>query len=360
VVASFFCALCAMVYVRQIKDAIMDSIKSPLFNDIEPFNSGMLKVSDIHEMYYEESGNKQGLPVVVVHGGPGDSSNPKHRRRFNPEKFRIILFDQRGAGLSTPAACRTENTTQHLVADMEALRCHLNIDKWMVTGSSWGSTLSLVYAQAHPENVLGMVLNGIFLAYKVNNDWIHGPSGAARIFPEAYDRYIEGLTEEQVADPYECYNVIIQGDDKVAAKKAALKVLTYEGDIMAMAETAIKNTQKRQAAEALMTVEEQMTAQKEFEVFAYTHSLLAGHYSNNNYFLEENQILDGVDRLMHIPITLIHGRYDMVCPLKNAYKLHKYLPHSAYIVVENAGHGTGEIIVEVMSAIDDMAQGFVV
>lgn len=324
------------------------------FDEIEPFGVGMLKVSDTHSIYYEESGNKLGTPVVVLHGGPGDNSNPKHRRRFNPKKFHIILFDQRGAGRSTPVACKFENTTQDLVADMEKLRKHLNIDKWMLTGSSWGSTLSLIYAQLFPERVLGMVLNGIFLAYSVNTEWIHGGNGAARIFPEAYERYIKELTAAQAENPYTYYNTIIQSDDVLEATKAAVKVLTYEGDIMVMESTFIQSTAKRLEAELLMTPNERADTKAEFEKFAYTHGLLAGHYSDNAYFLEEDQILNNVDKLLNIPITLVHGRYDMVCPIKNAYKLHEYLPRSKFVVVPSAGHSTSEMIVEVMDAINDM------
>ncbi|MAF31777.1 MAG: prolyl aminopeptidase [Magnetococcales bacterium] len=329
-----------------------------LFPEIEPFNSGFLQVSPIHKIYYEESGNPSGLPVVMVHGGPGDCSSPKHRRRFDPEKCRIILFDQRGAGQSLPSACLEENTTDHLVADMEKLRQHLAVDRWLVVGSSWGSTLSLVYAQAHPAAVLGMVLNGIFLGYRVNTDWIHGPSGAARIFPEHYDDYINWLPEDERSDPFDAYTKRIHGADKELAMEAAQRMLTYEGQIMAMEATTISKNEERAEAEAMMDAAEKQAAQAGFAQFAYSHCLLETHYAQADFFLKERQILDAVDVLKNIPITLIHGRYDLICPIKNAYKLNFFMPHSRLVVVSNAGHGTGEMLAEVMAEIDKMVALF--
>ena len=330
------------------------SSENILFDEIEPFNGGMLKVSDVHEIYYEESGCKNGVPVLVVHGGPGDSSSPKHRRRFDPEKFRIILFDQRGAGQSTPKACLEENTTQHLVADMEKLRVHLGVDKWMLQATSWGSTLSLVYAQTHPDKVLGMVLNGIFLAYRVNTDWIHGPSGAARIFPEHYDDYINWLPESERSDPFMAYTKRIHGDDKNTAVEAAKRMLTYEGRIMSMEETFIEKEQERLMAESEMTVDDKIKADAWFDDFAFTHCLIETHSASQDFFLKERQILDNVDQLKDIPITLIHGRYDLICPIKNAYKLNYFMPHSKLVTVPHAGHGTGEMLPQVMDEISNM------
>lgn len=330
-----------------------------LFDKIEPYNSGFLKVSDTHRIYFEESGNKDGLPVLVVHGGPGDCSSPKHRRRFDPNKFRIILFDQRGCGQSTPKACLEENTTQHLIADIEKLRERLGIEKWMIQATSWGSTLSLVYAQAYPSRVLGMVLNGIFLGYRVNTDWIHGPSGAARVFPEFYDEYISWLPEEERDDPFTAYTKRIHGEDKVIAMEAAKRMLTYEGQIMAMEETLIAKESERMEAEKEMTTEEKADADAWFADFAYTHCLLETYYAERDFFLKERQILDSVDLLKDIPITLLHGRYDMICPIKNAYKLNYLMPHSKLVTVPDAGHGTGEMLAQVMAEIHYMYDSIV-
>jgi proline iminopeptidase len=327
-----------------------------LFPKIEPFNQGLLKVSDLHKIYFEESGNKQGVPVVVVHGGPGDCSSPKHRRRFDPEKFHIILFDQRGAGQSLPKACLKENTTQHLVDDMELLRKHLNVEKWMVVGTSWGSTLSLIYAQTYPQKILGMVLNGIFLGYQVNTEWIHGPSGAARIFPEFYDEYINWLPENERSDPFVAYAKRIHGTDKSEAVEAAKRMLTYEGQIMSMEQTSLDKEQERLEIEKEMSEADKKESDAWFEDFAYTHCLLETYYGQNDFFLKERQILDNVKKLQNIPIALIHGRYDMICPIKNAYKLNYFMPHSTLKVVPNAGHGTGEMLLEVMDEIERVYQ----
>ncbi len=329
---------------------------SPLFDELEPFNTGMLKVSDMHSLYYEESGNPQGVPVLFLHGGPGACCSPKNRRRFDPDVFRIVMFDQRGCGQSTPNACLEENTTQHLVLDINALRLHLGIEKWMVTGGSWGSTLALVYAVEYPSQVTGLVLNGIFLGYQVNVEWLHGPHGVARIFPEAYDDYLAFLPEDERGSPLEAYNKIINGKDKGKAIQAAVAMMTYEGKVMAMAENTLKEECERAEAMRLMTDVQKAEMQLGFERFAFTHSRLEGYYSENTFFLEEDYILDNIDKIKHIPTVLVHGRYDMVCPVKNAYKLHQYLPKSKLTIVPNAAHSTSEMMGEVMGAIKDMAK----
>lgn len=354
-----------------------------LYPEIQPFNSGFVEVSHGFSIYFEESGNPKGVPVLYLHGGPGEGVNPKKRRLFNPKKFRVVMFDQRGCGKSTPRNELKGNEIQYLIDDIEALRKHLGIEKWWVTGASWGSTLGLAYSVNYPLNINGLVLNSIFLGYAVNVDWVHGASGAARIFPEHYEKYINFLPEEEREAPLLAYYKRLAGADEKLAMEAALQMIDYEGKILAMEENFLKEQALKMEANqsALETQKsasgthqdasgvqknapkvqkthsnEEMDAKRAFEQFAFTHSLLEAHYSVNNFFMEEDYILDRIQKIAHLPVVLIHGRYDMVCPVKNAYKLHQFLEGSKLTIVPNAAHSTSEMLSEVMSAYEAMAK----
>jgi proline iminopeptidase len=299
--------------------------ETDLWPPIEPYETGYLKVSDLHEIYYELCGNPKGKPVFVLHGGPGSGISPYYRRFFDPEKYFIVLHDQRGAGKSKPYGEIKENTTQHLVEDIEKLRLHLKVDDIILFGGSWGSTLGLAYGETYPENVSAMVLRGIFTATREEIDhFYHG--GVRAFFPETYDMLIESVPEEERKTLPSALLQRVQSEDSGERDAFSRLWTKYEYKIAALVTPD----------ELIEGLDE--TDAREFYAFA----LFENYYMTNGCFLEEGQLLRNADRLKDIPITLVNGRYDMICPPVTAYRLHKKLPRSKLVIVEGAGHWMGD------------------
>lgn len=297
---------------------------SPLFPEIEPYETGYLRVSEVHEIYYEQSGNPQGKPVFFLHGGPGGSAGPATRRLYDPKKFRIVLHDQRGAGRSKPFADLRENTTQHLVEDIERLRRHLKIeDKILIVGGSWGSTLALAYAEAHPERVAGMVLRGIYLGTREEMEAFYG-HGVATYFPEVSERLWSQVPEMPGKTPPQRLLALLESPDPEVRKRIARAWAAYETRV-----SFLKRSDEEVEAE-LAT----------WDPTAF--SRIENHYMAQDCFLEPGQLLRDAHRIRHIPVVIINGRYDVVCPPKTAYRLHKELPKSQLWIVEAAGHAGSE------------------
>ncbi len=309
-----------------------------LFAPITPYAIHRLKVDATHELYVEECGNPDGLPVCYVHGGPGAGCEELHRRFFDPNIYRIVLFDQRGAGRSTPHASLENNTTQHLVADMEKIRAHLKIGQWMLFGGSWGSTLSLVYAQTHPPRVLGLVLRGIFLCRPWEIHWFY-QEGANRLFPDYWQDFIAPIPENERRDLVRAHYRRLTGEDEIARMASAKAWSLWEG------RTATLVTNKHV-----------------IEFFGSPHVALSlarieAHYFVNNSFLEPDQIIKNAFRLRGIPGVVVHGRYDVVCPLQNAWELQQLWPDAQLEIIPESGHSAAEpgITSALVKAAIDMA-----
>ncbi|RMF84270.1 MAG: prolyl aminopeptidase [Nitrospirae bacterium] len=294
-----------------------------VYPEIEPYRAGWLEVEPPHRLYYEECGNPEGTPVLFVHGGPGAGCDPWCRRLFDPAAYRICLLDQRGAGRSTPHASLEANTTAHLVADLERLRRHLGIDRWVVFGGSWGSTLSLVYAQAHPERVAALILRGIFLCRPRDIRWFY-QEGASRIFPDAWEDFLAPIPEAERGDLVAAYHRRLTGDDPQLQRTAARAWSEWEG-----------RTSKLLPSEALAATFTE-------ERFALALARIECHYFHHDCFLEEDQILRHVDRIRAIPAVLVQGRYDLPCPMEQAWALHRAWPEAELVVVPDAGHSATE------------------
>lgn len=298
-----------------------------LWPEIEPFITDYLKVSDIHEIYYELSGNAKGKPVFFLHGGPGGSSSPYMRQFCDPKRFLIVLHDQRGAGRSRPYGELKDNTTQHLIEDIERLRQHLELGKIILHGGSWGTTLGLAYAETYPENVSGMVLRGVFTATKNEIDhFYHG--GVSRYFPEIYDALMAVLPDPSRRPlPAYLYRLIQEGDQAEKDKYSEAWV-RYEGKISGLA------------------VPDRIINDFIKDHNPYAFALFENYYMANSCFLEENQLLRDAHKITHIPTVIVNGRYDVICPPEAAYRLHKLLPMSKLIIAEAAGHWMGERPIE--------------
>lgn len=294
-----------------------------LYPEIKPYAAHRLAVDKPHQLYIEECGNPDGLPVVFVHGGPGAGCEPYHRRFFDPNVYRIVLFDQRGCGRSTPHAELTGNTTQALVADMEVIRQHLKIDKWVVFGGSWGSTLGLVYAQTHPEAVLGLVLRGIFLCSRREIHWFY-QDGASRIFPDYWEDFLRPIPEAERGNLVEAYYKRLVGDDEVARMAAAKAWSLWEGRAatLQLSKSVVDHFARPSTALSLARIE--------------------CHYFMHDSFLEADQILSNAHRLADIPAIIVHGRYDIVCPAENAWALHRAWPQATLNLIAEAGHSASE------------------
>lgn len=294
-----------------------------LYPEIKPFARHELAVEQPHVLYADESGQEDGLPVVFIHGGPGAGCDSLSRRFFDPSVYRIITFDQRGAGRSTPHASLENNTTAHLIEDLEALREHLGIEKWVLFGGSWGSTLALAYAQAHPDRVMGMILRGIFLCRKQDIHWFY-QEGASHIFPDYWEDYVSLIPEDERHDMVGAYYRRLTGDDEICHMHAAKAWSIWEGRCATLRPSA-------------QVVDRFSDARR-----AYSIARIECHYFVNDSFLEPDQLLRDMDRIAHIPGIIVHGRYDMVCPLDNAYALHQRWPGSELQIIRDAGHAASE------------------
>lgn len=295
-----------------------------LYPEIAPFCTGRLSVSDGHQIYFEESGNPHGKPVLFVHGGPGGGTDAAYRRFFDPQVYRIILFDQRGCGKSLPYASLEQNTTWKLVEDMESIRTHFGIEKWMLFGGSWGSTLAIAYAETHPDRVSELVLRGIFLGRQSELDWLY-KSGASKIFPEHWADYLKPIPAEEQHDMVAAYYKRLTSDDAAVRNEAAQAWSLWEG------------------SSSKLFIDEGLRARFGNPEFAAAIARIECHYFINKCFLDsDSQLLDNIERIRHIPCVIVQGRYDMVCPIVTANDLHLAWPKADYQVVPDAGHSMSE------------------
>ena len=295
-----------------------------LYPPIAPYQSGTLQVSDLHTLYFEQSGNPEGKPVVFLHGGPGGGSLPVFRQYFDPAKWRIVIFDQRGCGRSTPHAELRENTTWDLVSDIEALRSHLQIPQWVVSGGSWGSTLSLAYSQTHPDRCLGLILRGIFLLRRKEIFWFY-QDGASYLFPDAWENYLKPIPLEERTDLLSAFYRRLTSEDAQTRQLAARAWSVWEG-------TTSKLIPDPELQSRFANAE-----------FADAFARIECHYFVNRGFFEaDDQLLQNCDRIRHLPTVIVQGRYDVVCPMTSAWDLHKALPDAELIIVPDAGHSMME------------------
>ncbi|MCP5146057.1 MAG: prolyl aminopeptidase [Gammaproteobacteria bacterium] len=295
-----------------------------LYPPIAPFDQGFLKVSDIHTLYYEQSGNPAGKPVVVLHGGPGAGCSPRMRQFFDPGRYRVILFDQRGCGRSTPHACLEQNTTWDLVADIERLRELLEIERWQVFGGSWGSALALAYAQTHPDRISELVLRGIFTLQQSELDWFY-QSGAGEIYPDAFEDYLRPIPVAERHDMVHAYHRRLTSSDPKVQLEAARAWSRWEGC-----------TSHLQTSSTLME-----TFQHDAFVLAFAR-IECHYFVNHGFFSEDGYLLKNIDRIRHLPAVIVQGRYDVVCPMVTAWRLHRAWPEARFEVVPDAGHAAFE------------------
>jgi proline iminopeptidase len=307
-----------------------------LYPEVEPFDSGMLQVSLLHTLYYEQSGNPQGKPVVFLHGGPGGGTNPKCRRFFDPAVYRIVLFDQRGCGKSTPHAELADNTTWDLVADIERVREHLGIDRWQIFGGSWGSTLALAYAQTFPDKVTELVLRGIFMLRRAELEWFY-QNGCNVLYPDAWETYLNAIPEVERGDLMSAYHRRLTSTDAKVRTDAARAWSVWEG-----------------ATSFLWQDKSHIESSGEND-FALAFARIECHYFvNGGFFEHDDQLLRNVERIRHIPAVIVQGRYDVVCPLRSAWDLHRTWPEADLHIVQDAGHSAFEpgILHQLLEATD--------
>jgi proline iminopeptidase len=297
-----------------------------LYPAIRPYRTGRLRVSELHELYFEESGNPRGKPVVFLHGGPGGGTDAKMRRFFNPRRYRIVLFDQRGCGKSTPHASLVDNTTWDLVADIEKLREHLGVDRWQVFGGSWGSTLALAYAQRHPKRVTELVLRGIFLLRRSELEWFYQSSeGAASLFPDQWEKFVAHIPAAERYDMMRAYYRRLTSSDRRERNAAARTWSLWE------------------AATSYLRASAPDLAKFEEPAIAAAFARIECHYFVNGGFLDsEDQLLRDVALIRRIPCVIVQGRYDVVCPMRSAWHLHRAMPKAKLVIVPDAGHSAFE------------------
>jgi proline iminopeptidase len=297
-----------------------------LYPEIEPFDVGRLRVSPVHELHYEQCGNPAGQPAVFLHGGPGGGLVSLYRQFFDPEAYRVLLFDQRGSGQSTPHANLEDNTTWHLVEDIEKLRKHLGVERWLVFGGSWGSTLSLAYAQTYPDRVSALVLRGIFLCRPKEIRWFYQEGeGASAIFPDAWEEYVRVIPKAERGDMLGAYHRRLTSSDESVCLEAARAWSIWEGSTSKLFpdQDLIQEFADPQRALALARIE--------------------CHYFINNVFFEKhNHLIENVGKIRHIPAVIVQGRYDIVCPMMSAWELHRAWPEAEFNVIPNAGHSATE------------------
>ena len=295
-----------------------------LYPPIEPYNEGKLSVSSLHTIHYEQSGNPDGKPAIFLHGGPGGGITPMYRQYFDPKKWRIIIFDQRGCGQSTPYAELRENTTWDLVSDIEQLREHLKIDQWVVFGGSWGSTLALAYSQTHPKRCQGLILRGIFMLRQKELRWFY-QEGASNIFPDAWQEYLKPIPPEERDDLISAYYKRLTSDDHNIRLEAARAWSVWEASTSKLfpSEDTIKRFGEEEFAEAFARIE-------------------CHYFVNQGFLATENQLLDNAYEISDIPGVIVQGRYDVVCPMITAWELHQVWPKAKFVVVSDAGHSISE------------------
>jgi proline iminopeptidase len=301
-----------------------DQQRRSFYPEIEPYRTGALRVCDLHEIYFEESGTPHGKPVVFLHGGPGGCTEPKQRRFFDPSAYRIVLFDQRGCGKSTPHACLTDNTTWDLVADMERIREHLGIQRWQLFGGSWGSTLALAYAETHPDRVTEMVLRGIFLLRTQEICWFY-QHGADAIFPDAWEEFLAPIPADEHGDLLHAYYARLTSDDPPTRQAAANAWSIWEGKTSSL------------------YLNPDIVARSAGDEFSLARSRIECHYFvNGGFFDHDGQLLTNIGRVRHIPTVIVQGRYDIVCPMTSAWALHCAFPEADLRIVPDAGHAATE------------------
>jgi proline iminopeptidase len=313
-----------------------------LYPSTEPYSSGYLRVSEVHEIYWEESGNPRGKPAVFLHGGPGGGTDAKMRCFFDPRRYRIVLFDQRGCGKSRPHASLIENTTWDLVDDIEKLRAHLGIERWLVFGGSWGSTLGLAYAQAHPRRVTALVLRGIFLLRRWELDWFYqNPGGAAALYPDLWEHYVEPIPTAERGDMVGAFYRRLTSEDPQVLQRAARAWAIWEG------------------ATSFLKLNPSYLAKFQDDNYAAAFARIECHYFINRGFLRsEDQLIADAERIRRIPAVIVQGRYDVVCPMRSAWDLHRAWPEADLRIVPDAGHSAFErgITHELIAATDRFAR----
>jgi len=305
-----------------MNDVATGGLRTGLYPEIEPYGSGQLGLGATHVMYWETSGNPEGIPVIFLHGGPGSGANASHRRFFDPARYRIVIFDQRGAGRSTPLGELLDNTTSHLVADIERLRAHLRIDRWLVFGGSWGSTLALAYGETHPDRCRGFVLRGIFLCRPPEIEWFL--YGMRHVFPDVWQRFARYIPESERGNLLEAYRIRLEDPDPAVHMPAARSWSLYEG-----------------ACSTLLPSEDAMRHFGDDGV-ALGLARIEAHYFAHDIFLPADTLIDNVGRIRHLPCVIVQGRYDMVCPAMSAFDLKAAWPEAELIVIPDAGHSAWE------------------
>jgi proline iminopeptidase len=316
-----------------------DRTRLTLYPEIVPYRTGRLKVSDLHEIYFEECGSPTGKPVVLLHGGPGGGINPVMRRYHDPQAYRIVLFDQRGCGRSTPHASLDENTTWHLVDDIERLRTHLGIERWQVFGGSWGSTLALAYAETHPERVSELVLRGIFTLRRAEIDWFY-QEGCSWIFPDAFEAFANVIPEDERDDMIAAYHLRLTSDDPEVQIEAARAWSAWEGKTLSL----------------LPDIDRVRRFSEDHYALAFAR-IECHYFINGGFFSADDQLIADAHLLRDIPGVIVHGRYDVVTPVKIAYDLHRNWPEAELRIVADAGHAMTEagIVHELVAATERFA-----